>query len=162
MDTFGGEGEHALAPARVSVGNNLIMRALRLGNSGEALSVLCLGAHSDDIEIGVDATLLSLIAGGFGSKFYGARLAAVANASRERGPQRPILLPRLHARRSTYCSFVTDFFPARARPNAGSQQLTTNRPFLLLAQLMALLRRQASLTRYSLVNQWQETSQVGS
>jgi LmbE family N-acetylglucosaminyl deacetylase len=36
------------------------MRALQLARPGERLSVLCLGAHSDDIEIGAGATLLSL------------------------------------------------------------------------------------------------------
>jgi LmbE family N-acetylglucosaminyl deacetylase len=36
------------------------MKALRLAESGDRLSVLCLGAHSDDIEIGAGATLLSL------------------------------------------------------------------------------------------------------
>src|SRR5215471_16027888 len=35
------------------------MKALRLAESGDRLSVLCLGAHSDDIEIGAGATLLS-------------------------------------------------------------------------------------------------------
>jgi LmbE family N-acetylglucosaminyl deacetylase len=40
------------------------MRALSLGSGQENLSVLCLGAHSDDIEIGAGGTLLSLIAGG--------------------------------------------------------------------------------------------------
>ena len=37
------------------------MKALQLATAGERLSVLCLGAHSDDIEIGAGATLLSLI-----------------------------------------------------------------------------------------------------
>jgi LmbE family N-acetylglucosaminyl deacetylase len=37
------------------------MRALHLAKPGDRLSVLCLGAHSDDIEIGVGATLLSLM-----------------------------------------------------------------------------------------------------
>jgi LmbE family N-acetylglucosaminyl deacetylase len=37
---------------------------LQLGATGDQLSVLCLGAHSDDIEIGAGATLLSLIARG--------------------------------------------------------------------------------------------------
>jgi LmbE family N-acetylglucosaminyl deacetylase len=36
------------------------MRALRLAAPGDRLSVLCLGAHSDDIEIGAGGTLLSL------------------------------------------------------------------------------------------------------
>jgi LmbE family N-acetylglucosaminyl deacetylase len=40
------------------------MRALGLARPGESLSVLCLGAHSDDIEIGAGGTLLSWIASG--------------------------------------------------------------------------------------------------
>jgi LmbE family N-acetylglucosaminyl deacetylase len=36
------------------------MKSLQLAAPGERLSVLCLGAHSDDIEIGAGATLLSL------------------------------------------------------------------------------------------------------
>ncbi len=37
------------------------MKALRLAGAGDRLSILCLGAHSDDIEIGVGATLLTMI-----------------------------------------------------------------------------------------------------
>jgi LmbE family N-acetylglucosaminyl deacetylase len=37
------------------------MRTLTLASPGDRLSVLCLGAHSDDIEIGIGATLLSLM-----------------------------------------------------------------------------------------------------
>lgn len=37
-----------------------VMKALQLAKPGDRLSVLCLGAHSDDIEIGAGATLLSL------------------------------------------------------------------------------------------------------
>ena len=37
------------------------MRALQLAAPGERLAVLCLGAHSDDIEIGAGATLLSMM-----------------------------------------------------------------------------------------------------
>jgi LmbE family N-acetylglucosaminyl deacetylase len=40
------------------------MRTLRLGAPGDRLSVLCLGAHSDDIEIGVGGTLLTWLAQG--------------------------------------------------------------------------------------------------
>ncbi len=35
------------------------MKALRIAGRGDRLSVLCLGAYSDDIEIGAGATLLS-------------------------------------------------------------------------------------------------------
>lgn len=38
-----------------------IVRALHLAGPGDRLSVLCLGAHSDDIEIGAGATLLGLM-----------------------------------------------------------------------------------------------------
>jgi LmbE family N-acetylglucosaminyl deacetylase len=37
------------------------MRALEFARPGDRLSVLCLGAHSDDIEIGAGATLLSMM-----------------------------------------------------------------------------------------------------
>src|SRR6516165_8629106 len=37
------------------------VKPLQLATANERLSVLCLGAHSDDIEIGVGATLLSLM-----------------------------------------------------------------------------------------------------
>jgi LmbE family N-acetylglucosaminyl deacetylase len=40
------------------------MRALQIVRPGERLSVLCLGAHSDDIEIGAGATILGWIAAG--------------------------------------------------------------------------------------------------
>lgn len=40
------------------------MKGLALARPGEALSILCLGAHSDDIEIGAGGTILSLIASG--------------------------------------------------------------------------------------------------
>jgi LmbE family N-acetylglucosaminyl deacetylase len=40
------------------------MKALQLARPGERLSVLCLGAHSDDIEIGAGATILAWIAEG--------------------------------------------------------------------------------------------------
>lgn len=40
------------------------MKSLRLGGIGERMSILCLGAHSDDIEIGVGGTLLAWIAEG--------------------------------------------------------------------------------------------------
>jgi len=40
------------------------MKGFQLAAPGERLSILCLGAHSDDIEIGAGATILSLIARG--------------------------------------------------------------------------------------------------
>lgn len=43
------------------IGRHEAMKALQFAAPGERLSVLCLGAHSDDIEIGAGGTLLSLI-----------------------------------------------------------------------------------------------------
>ena len=40
------------------------MKPLRVAQPGERLAVLCLGAHSDDIEIGVGATILDWIGSG--------------------------------------------------------------------------------------------------
>ncbi|MBS0558670.1 MAG: PIG-L family deacetylase [Proteobacteria bacterium] len=40
------------------------MRGFGLAGPGESLSVLCIGAHADDIEIGAGGTLLSWIAAG--------------------------------------------------------------------------------------------------
>ena len=40
------------------------MKTFQLASAGSPLSVLLLGAHSDDIEIGAGATVLDLIAGG--------------------------------------------------------------------------------------------------
>jgi LmbE family N-acetylglucosaminyl deacetylase len=40
------------------------MKAMSLAAPGDRLSLLCLGAHSDDIEIGVGGTILKLIAQG--------------------------------------------------------------------------------------------------
>jgi LmbE family N-acetylglucosaminyl deacetylase len=63
------------------------MNALRLVAPGQTLSVLCLGAHADDIEIGAGGTLLSWIAAGVRLRVHWCVLsatgprAAEANAS---------------------------------------------------------------------------------
>jgi LmbE family N-acetylglucosaminyl deacetylase len=52
------------------------MRALQIARPGERLSVLCLGAHSDDIEIGAGATILGWIAAGVGLDIHWCVLSA--------------------------------------------------------------------------------------
>jgi LmbE family N-acetylglucosaminyl deacetylase len=44
------------------------MKGLRLAEPGQSISVLCLGAHSDDIEIGAGGTILRLVAEGLVSE----------------------------------------------------------------------------------------------
>jgi LmbE family N-acetylglucosaminyl deacetylase len=52
------------------------MKLVELAGSGERLSVLCLGAHSDDIEIGAGATILGWIARGVRLDVHWAVLSA--------------------------------------------------------------------------------------
>ncbi len=58
------------------------MKALRLC-PGERLSVLCLGAHSDDIEIGAGATILGWIASGAHVDLHWCVLSAVGQRAAE-------------------------------------------------------------------------------
>src|SRR5437899_12861404 len=46
------------------------MKALPIAGRGDRLSVLCLGAHSDDIEIGAGGTLLSWLDQGIRLDFH--------------------------------------------------------------------------------------------
>jgi LmbE family N-acetylglucosaminyl deacetylase len=59
------------------------MKALSLAKPGEQLSVLCLGAHSDDIEIGAGATLLSMIARGIRLDVHWCVLSGGSDRERE-------------------------------------------------------------------------------
>ena len=59
------------------------MKALQLATAGERLSVLCLGAHSDDIEIGAGATLLSLIERGVSLDVHWCVLSGAGERERE-------------------------------------------------------------------------------
>jgi LmbE family N-acetylglucosaminyl deacetylase len=57
------------------------MIPLSVGRAGEPLSILCIGAHSDDIEIGAGGTILSLI--GRGVRLEVTWCVASARGSRE-------------------------------------------------------------------------------
>src|SRR5207244_1669641 len=57
----GRAGRDALARAVSADRQGRLMRALQLAKPGDRLSLLCLGAHSDDIEIGAGAMLLELM-----------------------------------------------------------------------------------------------------
>lgn len=59
------------------------MIGLRLGEAGQHLSVLCLGAHSDDIEIGAGATLLHWKASGAVLNVHWCVLSAIDTRKRE-------------------------------------------------------------------------------
>jgi LmbE family N-acetylglucosaminyl deacetylase len=59
------------------------MMGLPLARAGEPLKVLCLGAHSDDIEIGAGGTLLSWIAAGAALDVHWCVLSAAAEREQE-------------------------------------------------------------------------------
>jgi LmbE family N-acetylglucosaminyl deacetylase len=59
------------------------MKALQLAAAGDRLSVLCLGAHSDDIEIGVGATLLTMIGRGINLEVQWCVLSGAGDRERE-------------------------------------------------------------------------------
>ena len=59
------------------------MRRLGLAQPGERLSLLCLGAHSDDIEIGAGATILDLIQRGIHLEVHWVVLSAVGQRGQE-------------------------------------------------------------------------------
>jgi len=59
------------------------MRLLTLGEPGAPLSVLCIGAHSDDIEIGIGGTILSWIATGVKLHVHWCVLSATGSRATE-------------------------------------------------------------------------------
>jgi LmbE family N-acetylglucosaminyl deacetylase len=59
------------------------MRRLSLARPGESLSVLCIGAHSDDIEIGCGATILGWIESGIRLDVHWAVLGARGRRAEE-------------------------------------------------------------------------------
>src|ERR1700760_2634650 len=69
------------------------MRLVRLAGSGERLSVLCIGAHSDDIEIGAGATILGWIERGVQLDVHWAVLSASGlRASEALAPAKTVLV----------------------------------------------------------------------
>ena len=73
----------ALAESNRSRCEGGLLKALHLARAGEPLSVLCLGAHSDDIEIGAGGTVLSWIADGALLEVTWCVLGAVGERERE-------------------------------------------------------------------------------
>lgn len=59
------------------------MKSLALARPGESLRLLCIGAHSDDIEIGAGATLLGLVAKGVRLDVHWAVLSATGERAGE-------------------------------------------------------------------------------
>jgi LmbE family N-acetylglucosaminyl deacetylase len=87
------------------------MRSLQLAAPGDRLSVLCLGAHSDDIEIGAGATLLSMIDRGIRLDVYWYVLSGAGEREQEAMSSAADFLSRAASSKIEVMSFRDGFFP---------------------------------------------------
>ena len=87
------------------------MRALQLVRPGEHLSVLCLGAHSDDIEIGAGATILSWIASGARLDIHWCVLSAGDERAAEAKASATAFMAGAERERIEIAAFRDGFFP---------------------------------------------------
>ena len=87
------------------------MKPLQFAGAGDHLSVLCLGAHSDDIEIGVGATLLSLIARGVRLEIHWCVLSGAGEREREAKASAADFVAQAASANVEVLGFRDGFFP---------------------------------------------------
>lgn len=87
------------------------MRGLQLAAPGERLSVLCLGAHSDDIEIGLGATLLSMMERGIRLDVQWCVLSGAGVRETEARTSAESFLSQAASRQIEIMAFRDGFFP---------------------------------------------------
>lgn len=87
------------------------MRTLGLARPGERLSVLCLGAHSDDIEIGAGGTLLSWIERGVKLDVHWCVLSAFGARAEEAQSSAAAFLAGAEKSKIELGQFEDGFFP---------------------------------------------------
>ena len=87
------------------------MKGLQLARPGERFSILCLGAHSDDIEIGAGATLLSLIERGVQLDVHWCVLSGGGVRDEEARKSAADFLAKAAGARVELMSFRDGFFP---------------------------------------------------
>jgi LmbE family N-acetylglucosaminyl deacetylase len=87
------------------------MRLLTLGEAGATLSVLCIGAHSDDIEIGIGGTILSWIATGAKLHIHWCVLSALGPRAAEAEASATAFLSGAASVRIDIAKFKDGFFP---------------------------------------------------
>jgi LmbE family N-acetylglucosaminyl deacetylase len=88
-----------------------MMRGWELARRGERLHVLCLGAHSDDIEIGAGATILGWIAAGVQLDVHWCVLSAVGPRAAEAEASAAAFLEGAASRKIELAQFKDGFFP---------------------------------------------------
>jgi len=87
------------------------MRALAPVVRGKTLSVLCLGAHSDDIEIGCGGTILSWMAAGVDVQVHWCVLSAAGLRAAEAKASAGRFLENAASADVEICAFRDGFFP---------------------------------------------------
>jgi LmbE family N-acetylglucosaminyl deacetylase len=87
------------------------MKNLKLVSRGEAISVLCLGAHADDIEIGAGGTILSWIESGVELHVHWCVLSASGPRAAEAAASAANFLHGAASTRTEFCEFKDGFFP---------------------------------------------------
>lgn len=87
------------------------MKALQLAKPGDRLSVLCLGAHSDDVEIGAGGMLLSLMERGIELDVHWCVLSGAGEREAEARASAADFLAGAAAARIEVLSFRDGFFP---------------------------------------------------
>ena len=87
------------------------MKALPLARPGETLSVLCLGAHADDIEIGAGGTILQWIASGIRLEVRWCVLSAIGARAEEARASAGAFLAGAVTSRLELGQFKDGFFP---------------------------------------------------
>lgn len=87
------------------------MRPLDLARRGDRLSVLCLGAHSDDIEIGAGGTILHWINSGVRLEVHWCVLSAEGERASEAKASAAAFLPGAGLIQIELATFRDSFFP---------------------------------------------------
>ena len=87
------------------------MKALRIAAPGDRLSVLCLGAHSDDIEIGAGGTLLNWLDQGIRLDVHWCVLSGIGERGREARVSADDFLRTAASRTIEIMNFRDGFFP---------------------------------------------------
>jgi LmbE family N-acetylglucosaminyl deacetylase len=91
------------------------MKSLSLARSGERLSILCLGAHSDDIEIGAGGTILSLIGSGISLSVHWCVLSGGSLRAAEARSSAEAFLEGAAEIRIETADFEDSYFPAQSK-----------------------------------------------
>ncbi|SDP38181.1 PIG-L deacetylase family protein [Phyllobacterium sp. OV277] len=91
------------------------MRSLPVVVRGQRLSILCLGAHSDDIEIGAGGTILHMIAEGALLDIHWCVLSGSGNRATEAHASALDFLAGASSKQIEIAEFEDSYFPSQSR-----------------------------------------------